>query len=131
MIAKSLKFCGYQRAAAELQTQQSVRKVFILLIALVFYYSVFVREKKVINSKFLKVVDNGQTLQINTTESSKYIKNYLVKDINDTTVQIDVFTTTIYNPLATRKSEINIDLDKKIKTIKIAEREIKRDSLSN
>ena len=91
-----------------------------------FYFFFFVDKKKVINYKLLKIENNINGISVSTMESSKYISSYKLKNINDSSVSIDIYTTSIYNFFANKNSKIEIIIDEKKKILLIAGMSINR-----
>lgn len=102
----------------------------VVLVISIAYYFTLVKSKMVTDEFFLKVRSqkNG-TVLISTMESMKYISDYAIEPVDETTVNVNVYTTTIYNLFSGKATEINISLDEKIKYLIIAGKTIKRDSL--
>jgi uncharacterized protein YxeA len=102
--------------------------LFIILIGVSFYIF-FVKGKKVSNDKLLKIRNQITGVVVSTMESSKYISDYNLQFVNDTTVSISIYTTSIYNVFASKTPHINIPLDEKVKNLIIVGKTIERDNL--
>ncbi|MCY7290708.1 MAG: hypothetical protein LH615_00850 [Ferruginibacter sp.] len=105
----------------------------ILFLLIVFigasYFIAFVKGKRVINGKLLKVRNQKTGVVLSTMESSKYISDYDLQVVNDSTASISVYTTSIYNLFANKVSEISITLDDRVKKLIVVGKVIERDSL--
>ncbi|MEO8109657.1 MAG: hypothetical protein ABI594_06495 [Ginsengibacter sp.] len=112
-----------------------MKKAVYFLLALVFvlsfsYYIIFIKDEKVTDTNLINLERNGNdSLTIGTAESFKYIDKVGSHQINDTTVSLSVYTTTVYNIFAKKTSSINIQIGKKIKYIIFENKIITRASL--
>jgi hypothetical protein len=104
----------------------------ILIILLIVYWFYFVREYKVLNSKFLSVckIDSPTNhIRINLMESSKYISS--IKQRSEQNIlYIEVYTTSIFNFFAkNNKAFIELKNDDNIKSILILNKQYVIDSI--
>jgi hypothetical protein len=112
-----------------------VKKTLYFFLALVFvlsfsYYIIFIKAEKVTDINLINFKRNGNdSLTIQTAESFKYINKIDSHQVNDTTESISVYTTTIYNLFAKKKSNVNIQIEEKFKNIIFENKIIKRSSI--
>jgi hypothetical protein len=98
----------------------------VLVIMSLFYYSTFMRAKKVIDPRLIKVKNNKDGISVSTMESAKYITRLDAVQLSDTIVVVTVYTTSIYNLFSKKTPEVNISLNDRIAEVIIAGEKIKR-----
>jgi hypothetical protein len=105
----------------------------LFFICLFLYWNSFVKNRKVENNNYLticKVKSNSLTLQISIQESAKYI-SHIEKRRQGNELYVDVFTTTILNPIAgNKKNFVEIKNFDGIKVVVFLNKKYVIDSLS-
>jgi hypothetical protein len=100
--------------------------ILIFLAITIGYYFLFIKERRVNQFQLINIVDKEDSLQITTKESAKYISDISTNIISDTIMKIELFTTTIYNPFSKRRTEVNINIGRQIRSLVVAGHQIQR-----
>ncbi|MEO5890622.1 MAG: hypothetical protein ABIQ31_10235 [Ferruginibacter sp.] len=101
----------------------------LVLIVVVAYYFILGRSKLVTDENLVKVHAQKENVVISTMESAKYINSFEIQPVNENTVDIAIYTTSIYNIFSSKKAMVNITLDERIKYIIVAGKTIRKDTL--
>ena len=102
-----------------------MKKVGILLslltiILILSYFFLFVIRKKVSNPNLLEIQSYKSKLVISTRESAKYICCYKLDSLNDSQLNISVYTTSVYNIFASKTPTIEIPVNEKFNNVIVA-----------
>lgn len=99
-----------------------------LIIFLSWYYQTLIKSRPIKNFNLIGICSTGDTLELETRESAKYLSGCNTVQLKDT-LEVFAKTTTVFNPFSTRKTQITIGLNPKIRYVKIIGKVISRDSI--
>ena len=93
---------------------------FLTIILILSYFFLFVIRKKVSNPNLLEIQSYKSKLVISTRESAKYICCYKLDSLNDSQLNVSVYTTSVYNIFANKTPTIEVPVDEKCNNIIVA-----------